>query len=77
MKKTKKGKKVIVILLCAVIVIAAVIAAANYLALQHLVRLGNSYDKVEQENQLTPEKDESGKIGILTAADAVANYKKD
>jgi predicted MPP superfamily phosphohydrolase len=60
MKKTKKGKKVIVILLCAVIVIVAVIAAANYMALQNLVRLGNSYDKVEYENQLTPEKDENG-----------------
>ena len=69
MKKTKKGKKVILILLCAVIVIAAVIASANYMALQNLVRIGNSYDKVEYENQLTPEKDENGNWYFTTDGD--------
>lgn len=65
----KKTKKVILILLCAVIVIAAVIASANYMALQNLVRIGNSYDKVEYENQLTPEKDENGNWYFTTDGD--------
>ena len=69
MKKTKKGKKVILILLCAVIIIAAVIASANYMALQNLVRIGNSYDKVEYENQLTPEKDKNGNWYFTTDGD--------
>ena len=37
--------------------------------LQSLVRLGNSYDKVEYENQLTPEKDENGNWYFTTDGD--------
>ena len=59
-EKSRKSKKILLALVCVVIVIATVVAGVNYMMLQSLVRLGNSYDKVEYENQLTPEKDENG-----------------
>ena len=60
MKKCNKCKKVLLLLIPVIIVIASVIAALNYLAVQDLISQGNSYDKLEIENQLTPEKDENG-----------------
>lgn len=68
-EKSGKGKKVILILVCAVVIIAAVIAGANYMALQNLISLGNSYEKIEFENQLTPEKDENGNWYFTTDGD--------
>ena len=68
-EKSGKGKKVILILVCAVVIIAAVIAGANYMALQNLISLGNSYDKIDFENQLTPEKDENGNWYFTTDGD--------
>ena len=67
--KSGKSKKVILALVCAVIIIASVIAGVNYMTLQSLVRLGNSYDKVEYENQLTPQKDENGNWYFTTDGD--------
>ena len=68
-EKSGKGKKVILILVCAVVIIAGVIAGANYMALQNLISLGNSYEKIEFENQLTPEKDENGNWYFTTDGD--------
>ena len=68
-EKSGKGKKVILILVCAVVIIASVIAGANYMALQNLISLGNSYEKIEFENQLTPEKDENGNWYFTTDGD--------
>ena len=68
-EKTGKSKKILLALVCVVIVIATVIAGVNYMMLQSLVRLGNSYDKVEYENQLTPEKDENGNWYFTTDGD--------
>lgn len=59
-EKSKKGKKIILVFVAAIIVIAALIAGLNYYALQNLLEKGNSYNKVEFENQLSPEKDENG-----------------
>ena len=59
-ENNKRSKKVILALVCAIVIIASVIAGVNYMSLQSLIRLGNSYDKVEIENQLVPEKDENG-----------------
>ena len=59
-EKSSKLKKIILALVCAVVVIASVIAGANYMMLQSLIRFGNSYDKIEFENQLVPQKDENG-----------------
>lgn len=62
MKRGKHKKRNIVLLtfVLVVAVIASVIAGANYMTLQSLVRLGSSYNQVEIENQLVPEKDENG-----------------
>lgn len=68
-EKSGKGKKVILILVCAVVIVAGVIAGANYMALQNLISLGNSYEKIEFENQLTPEKDENGNWYFTTDGD--------
>ncbi len=68
-EKTGKGKKVLLALVCVIFVIAAVIAGANYMSLQHLIALGNSYEKIEIENQLVPEKDENGNWYFTTDGD--------
>lgn len=67
--KSQKCKKIILIFLAVFIIIAALVASANYMALQNLVRLGNSYDRVEYENQLRPEKDENGNWYFTTDGD--------
>ena len=69
MKKCKKSKKVLLVLIAVIIVIASAITTLNYLAVQDLIRQGNSYDKVEFENQLTPEKDEKGNWYFTTDGD--------
>lgn len=68
-EKTGKSKKILLALVCVVIIIASVIAGVNYMMLQSLVRLGNSYDKIEYENQLVPEKDENGNWYFTTDGD--------
>ena len=67
--KSAKGKKILLAVVCAVIIIATVIAGANYMMLQSLISFGNSYDKVEYENQLVPEKDENGNWYFTTDGD--------
>ena len=69
MKKCNKSKKALLVLIAVVIVIASAITTLNYLAVQNLIRRGNSYDKVEFENQLTPEKDEKGNWYFTTDGD--------
>ena len=69
MKKSKKGKKVLLAVVAAIFVISAVIAGLNYMAVQKLITQGNSYEKVEYENQLTPEKDENGNWYFTTDGD--------
>ena len=69
MKKCKKSKKALLVLIAVIIVIASAITTLNYLAVQNLIRQGNSYDKVEFENQLTPEKDENGNWYFTTDGD--------
>lgn len=58
--KHKKIKKVLFVSVLIIAAIAVVIAGLNYMAVQKLIGQGNSYEKVEFENQLTPEKDEKG-----------------
>ena len=69
MKKCKKVKNVLLALIAVVIVVAVAIAGLNYLAVQKLIRQGNSYDTLEIENQLTPEKDENGNWCFTTDGD--------
>ena len=67
--KCKKGKKVLITVVSVVIVIAIIITGANLLAVQNLLKKGNSYNKIEIENQLVPEKDENGNWYFTTDGD--------
>lgn len=67
--KCKNKKKILLGIVVAVLLIAAVIAGVNYMALQELIEIGNSYAKVELEDQLVPEKDENGNWYFTTDRD--------
>ncbi len=67
--KSKKVKKVLLIIIAVVMIISIIIAVANFLSLQNLLEKGNSYNKVEIENQLVPEKDENGYWYFTTDGD--------
>ena len=54
--KNKKSKKGLLIFISVVIVIAIVITGANLLSVQNLLKKGNSYNKIENENQLVAQK---------------------
>ncbi len=69
MGKCSGCKKVLLVLAAVVIMIAVAITGMNYLSVQALIRQGNSYEKVEYENQLTPEKDENGNWYFTTDGD--------
>lgn len=60
MAKGKKGKKILIASVSVVVAIATVIAGVNTLSVQNLLKKGNTYNKVEIENQLVPQKDENG-----------------
>ena len=65
----KKSKKILIALIGVIAVIAVTVAELNYLAVSNLIKAGNSYSKVEYENQLTPEKDENGSWYFTTDGD--------
>ncbi len=67
--KSKKVKKILLIIIAVVMIISVIIAVANFLSLQNLLEKGNSYNKVEIENQLVPEKDENGYWYFTTDGD--------
>lgn len=69
MKKRINSKKILLVLVAVVVIIAATITAMNYMSLQSLIRQGNSYDKIEFEDQLVPEKDENGNWYFTTDGD--------
>lgn len=68
-RKCKKGKKALLIVFALIAIIAVIIAELNYLSVQKLIEQGNSYEKVEFENQLIPEKDENGNWYFTTDGD--------
>lgn len=59
-EKGKKGKKTLIKIISIIVVIAVVITGLNILSVQNLLKKGNTYNKVEIENQIVPEKDENG-----------------
>lgn len=65
----KTRKRIIPILITIVIIIAIAVTSANLLSVQNLLNKGNSYNKVEIENQLVPEKDENGNWYFITDRD--------
>lgn len=58
--KGKKTKKRLLISVSVILIIGIVIAGVNLCMVQNLIKKGNSYNKVEIENQLIPQKDENG-----------------
>lgn len=70
MNKSKKNKKkVLLVVISAIVVIAIAITGANLLMMQKLMEKGSSYNKIEFENQLVPEKDENGYWYFTTDGD--------
>ena len=69
MAKKCKKRKALLVVVAVIAVIAAIIAGLNYSAVKALIEQGNSYDKLELENQLTPEKDENGNWYFTTDGD--------
>lgn len=67
--KHKKIKKVLFVSVLIIAVIAVVITGLNYYAVQNLLEKGNTYNKVEIENQIVPEKDENGNWCFTTDKD--------
>lgn len=59
-EKGKKTKKRLLISISVILIIGIVIAGVNLCMVQNLIKKGNSYSKVEIENQLIPQKDENG-----------------
>lgn len=67
--KCKKTKKKLLIFISVIIVLGIVIAGLNLLSVQNLLKKGSSYNNVEIENQLVPEKDENGNWYFTTDED--------
>ncbi len=68
-EKAKKLKKGIIVAIAFVLVVSVIIAGANFFAVKNLLKKGNTYNKVEIENQLVPEKDENGNWYFTTDSD--------
>ena len=68
-ENTKKSSKVPLIIISAVLAIAVIITGLNLLTVQKLLEKGNTYRKIQYENQLIPEKDENGNWYFTTDGD--------
>ena len=58
--KSVNRKKRFLVFLSVVAVVALLIAGANIVSVNNLLKKGSSYDKVQTEDQLVPQKDENG-----------------
>lgn len=67
--KNKKGKKILLILVCVVAVIAILSTVVNIVMVNKLLEKGSTYNKVEMEEQLVPEKDKNGNWFFTTDRD--------
>lgn len=68
-EKAKKMRKGLLVAVAVIMVLAVIIAGANYLSVENLLEKGQSYNKVEIENQLVPQKDENGYWYFTTDGD--------
>ncbi len=66
MKKKGKGKKVISVILSVFLIITVLTVIANAVSVKSCIKKAESYNEVEIENQLIPEKDENGKWVFTT-----------
>ena len=67
--KCKKGKKILLTVVSVILVLAIIVTVANILSVNNLLKKGSSYNKVEIENQLIPQKDENGNWYFTTDGD--------
>lgn len=58
--KRKKGRKILMVILCVILSVSIITAVVNLLIVNSNIKAAQSYEKVEIENQLVPEKDENG-----------------
>ena len=68
-RKSKKAKKRFMRLISAVCAVAVVIAVLNCFSVKKMLDQISTYNKVEFENQLTPQKDENGNWVFTTDGD--------
>lgn len=67
--KGKKGKKILLTVVSVIIAIAIIITVANVLSVNNLLKKGSSYNKIETESKLVPQKDENGNWYFTTDGD--------
>lgn len=68
-ENNKKSSKAPLIIISAVLAVAVIITGLNVLTVQKLLEKGNTYSKIQYENQLVPEKDENGNWYFTTDGD--------
>ncbi len=68
-EKSKKSKKKPLVFISVVIILGILITGLNLLSVQNLLEKGNSYNKLEFEEQLVPQKDENGNWYFTTDRD--------
>ncbi len=59
-KKSTNRKKHLLISLCVIAVIALIITVANIISVNNLLKFGASYEKIQMEDPLVPQKDGNG-----------------
>ena len=67
--KCKKCKKLLLGFVCVVLAITIVSVVANLCVVQSLVKKGSTYNKIETESKLVPQKDENGYWYFTTDGD--------
>lgn len=67
--KKKNAKSVIISVLCLILGFVIITISANAAALDKCIEKGNSYGRVDYENQLIPQKDENGNWVFTTDRD--------
>lgn len=68
-QNTKKSGRVTLIIISVILAIAVIVTGLNVISVQKLFEKGNTYSKVQYENQLVPEKDEKGNWYFTTDGD--------
>ncbi|MBQ6936256.1 MAG: metallophosphoesterase [Clostridia bacterium] len=68
-EKIKGGKRGFITAVSIIILLAVLIAGLNFMSLKNLLKTGSTYEKIEYENQLIPEKDENGYWYFTTDSD--------
>ncbi len=67
--KSAKRKKRVLIFLCVLTVIVLLITGANIISVNNLMKKGDSYGRIQIEDQLVPQKDENGNWYFTTDRD--------